>query len=388
MEYSGGFSPVDRKSEASIGRAGMRRLLAAQVLVFDCRNYKEVEEFIIDLQRTGVNTLIVRAFQNRGDRLYGFARPRQQVGVYFETKHAPVVDPLLARIVSIGHRHGLRVFAWMETRNMPLSLSDPEDSRALQYDFETKALRPLSMWSIFDGPVVKRLVALYRDVVRTGVDGILFQDDLVMYQYEDFSPRAVALFEQETGEFLRPSTLYRTVLKDSKGRWHVREYSNTFWTWSHWKNQKLLELAHSLILAGREVNPRVQFAMNFMYESVTQPKYALAWLSQSIVKSKKFPIDIFAIMAYHRQIKKELRLSDGEVYEKIAGMTSSLLKLIDDPNKIMMKIQIRDWDTRKEIPSFEVDEVLRRINSQGRVSLAFVPYSAKLSLNVIGRRFQ
>lgn len=398
VEYPGNLFAFHQGSKASMAHAGSlpeeiglpqtRRLLAAQVLLFNCRSYEEVEERIMELKEAGVNTLIFRSFQNRGDRFYGFARPKYKVGVYFDTEHAPVVDPLLAKIVSIGHRHDLRVFAWMETRKMPLRLTDPEDSKALRYNFEKKTLQPISMWSIFDGRVVEKLVALYRDVMRTGVDGILLQDDLIMYQYEDFSPMAVAAFEQETGEVLSPNSLYRTVFKGSNGRWYVREYYDAFWAWSRWKNQKLLKLADRLIRAAREVNPRVQFAMNFMYESVTHPKNAMAWLSQDIEESKKIPIDFYAIMAYHRQIKKELRLSDEMAFEKIATMTAKLLKRIDDPNKILMKIQVRDWETGEKIPSMEVDEVLRRINSQGRVSLAFVPYSANTPLDVISHHFQ
>jgi len=396
--YIGIHDPQRERAEASIYKepeishekrdsSFTRRMLAAQVLLFHCQDYADVEACIKELKRVGVNTLIVRAFQNRGDTLYRFSRPRCSEGVYFQTEHAPVVDPLLPKLVRIGHRHGLKVFAWMETRKMPLRLPDPESSKAMGYCFEKGALEPIRMWSIFDQAVQDRLVALYEDVVRCGIDGILIQDDLVMRHCEDFSPQAVALFEQETGKVLNPETLYRGPFKDSNGRWYVSEYTDTFWEWSRWKNEKLLEVAHKLIQASRAANPQIEFAMNFMYESVTDPRNALAWLSQSLTESTKLPIDFYAIMAYHRQIKKELRLSDGAVYEKIAGMTTRLLRLIDDPNRIMMKIQIRDWETRKEIPSYEVEEVLRRINSQGSVSIAFVPYSAELSLDVIGRYF-
>lgn len=361
-----------------------QRLLAAQVLIFKCQSYKEVEESIIELKSTGINTLIVRAFQNRGDRMHGFARPQSQVGVYFESANAKVVDPLLARIVSIGQRHGLKVFAWMETRKMPLILNEPSRAQALRYDFDKRGFIPMPMWSIFAKQVEERLMALYQDVVRTGIDGILFQDDLIMYQYEDFSAEAVALFERETGETLSPTRLYLSLYKSSKGRWYVREYSDTFWSWSRWKNQKLLAFTNKLISAAKSVNPRIKFALNFMYESVTDPDNALAWLSQDLEKSTKLPLDFYAIMAYHRQMKKELQLSDEETYEKIATMTAKLLKLFEDPKKILMKIQIRDWDTLQQIPLFEVSEVLKRINSQGRVSLAFVPYSAKHPLHAIG----
>lgn len=369
------------------GSSFTRRMLAAQVLLFDCKDYADVEGCIRKLRQAGMNTLIVRAFQNRCDTMYRFARPRCSEGVYFETENAPVVAPLLPRVISIGHRYGLKVFAWVETRKMPLRLADPEGSKAIAYDFEKGALEPTGMWSIFDQAVEHSLVALYQDVVRSGIDGILIQDDLVMYHCEDFSSKAVALFEQETGNALNPETLYLGPFKDSEGRWCVSGYTETFWEWARWKNQKLLGLAHNLIQACRAVNPQIEFAMNFMYESVADPRNALAWLSQSLAESTRLPIDFYAIMAYHRQIKEELNLTDAGTYEKISKMTSNLLKLIDDPNKILMKVQLEDWNTGEQIPA-EADEVFRRINAEGRVSLAFVPYSAKVDLDVIQHHFQ
>ena len=366
----------------------MRRILGAQVSLFWSRDYEAVENRILDLKAAGVNTLIVRAFQNPGDRLYRFARPQRKTGVYFQTSHAPVVDPILAKIVSIGHRHALKVFAWMETRNMPLDLPHPNASRARRYCFETRSLEPIRMWSIFDVTVEKRLICLYEDVVRSGIDGILIQDDLIMYQYEDFSSKAVALFEKETGRGLDPEELYVDVFVNEKGRSLVSRYSDTFWIWARWKNRKLLDLARKLIRAAKATNPEIEIAMNFLYESVSDPKNALAWLSQSLPEATKLPIDFYAIMAYHRQIKKELQLSEAAVYDKISTMTATLLDQMDDPYKILMKVQMSDWDTREEIPPLEAHEIFQRIDNQGRVSLAFFPCSPQTPLQVIGHHFQ
>jgi biofilm PGA synthesis lipoprotein PgaB len=365
-----------------------RRLLGAQVLVFRSRDYKELEHLMMDLKKAGVNTIIVRAFQNPGDRVYRFANPRSSVGAYFQTTHAPVVDAVLERIVSIGHRRGLKVFAWMETRKMPLSLPNPEDSKALSYSFETESLKALRTWSVFDETVEAALVGLYRDAAMTGVDGILFQDDLIMYRQEDLGAKAVAAFERETGRTLDPKELFQSVFRDEEGRWCVSRYSDTFWLWACWKNQKLLGLARKLIQSAKAVNPEIQIAMNFMYESVTAPQNALAWMSQSLAEATKLPIDYYAIMAYHRQMKKELQLSEEGAYDKISNMTASLLRLVDDPHKILMKVQMKDWKTRKQIPPYEANKVFEKINGQGKVSLAFIPYSPSTPLNVIGYHFQ
>jgi biofilm PGA synthesis lipoprotein PgaB len=365
-----------------------RRLLGAQVLVFRSKNYEQLEKSMMDLKKAGVNTIIVRAFQNPGDRIYRFAKPQSRVGAYFQTIHAPVVDAVLERIVSIGHRRGMKVFAWMETRKMPLNLPNPEEAKALSYCFDTASLKPLSTWSVFDETVEKALVGLYQDAALTGVDGILFQDDLIMYRQEDLGAKAVLSFEQETGKTLDPAELFQRVFKDEEGRWCVSRYSDTFWLWACWKNQKLLGLARKLIQSAKAVNPNIEIAMNFMYESVTDPQNALAWMSQSLAEASKLPIDYYAIMAYHRQMKKELQLSEEGAYDKISNMTARLLKLVDDPHKILMKVQMRDWKTRKQIPPYEADKVFEKINGQGRVSLAFIPYSPSTPLNIIGYHFQ
>lgn len=364
------------------------RLLGAQVLVFTCPDYVEVEKAIRKLVTAGVNTLIVRAFQNRGDRLYRFATPRCSEGVYFQTSHAPVVDPLLSHLVSIAHRHGLRVFAWMETRKTPLDIVPPERSKAVSYCFETGTYKPATGWSIFDESVTRHLIGLYRDVARSGVDGILIQDDLIMYQHEDFSPKAVSSFYNETGKHVDPSTLYGHVFQDAEGHWCVSRYSDLFWQWASWKNGRLLDLAAKLIRAAKRVNPDISIAMNFMYESVTAPRNAMAWLSQSLHKATALPIDYFAVMAYHRQIRKELRISEAAAYEKVAYMTTRLLEWIEDPHQILMKVQMTDWKTRKQIPPYEANQVFRRISERGRVSLAFIPYSPDLPLKIIGHHYR
>jgi hypothetical protein len=69
-------------------------------------------------------------------------------------------------------------------------------------------------------------------------------------------------------------------------------------------------------------------------------------------------------------------------------MTATLLKTVEDPNRILMKVQLTDWKTQKQIPDDEADKVFERINNQGRVSLAFIPYSPQVPLQVIGNHFQ
>ena len=68
------------------------------------------------LKEAGVDTLILRVFQNKGDRMYKFVNPHREEGVYFKTRDAPVVDDILGKMVEMAHRNGLEIFAWMTTR--------------------------------------------------------------------------------------------------------------------------------------------------------------------------------------------------------------------------------------------------------------------------------
>ena len=58
----------------------------------------------------------------------------------------------------------------------------------------------------------------------------------------------------------------------------------------------------------------------------------------------------------------------------MAEVAQKAVKSVGDPFRVMMKIQVLDWKSYEVIPTKEVETLLKRILSQGEVSLAFVPY--------------
>ncbi|MDP2972583.1 MAG: outer membrane protein assembly factor BamD, partial [Deltaproteobacteria bacterium] len=93
-----------------------KRRICAQVAYLDGKNLSEVEKRVKELKNAGVDTLIFRVFQNKGDPKYKFVKSRHEEGVYFKTEHALVIDDILEKIAEIAHRNGLDLFAWMTTR--------------------------------------------------------------------------------------------------------------------------------------------------------------------------------------------------------------------------------------------------------------------------------
>ena len=126
----------------------------------------------------------------------------------------------------------------------------------------------------FNDETIERLEGLYSDLASYDIDGILFQDDLILKHNEGFGPRAEALYRQDTGRRLNAKGLY---VIQGNGR---VAYTAEFWKWASWKNTRLLYVAGRLKDAVRAKNPDVKFAINMMYESVTNPRSALAWFSQ------------------------------------------------------------------------------------------------------------
>ncbi len=370
--------------EPSNGR-GSEKMVAAQVSLFYCQNLEEVEATITQLAEAGVNTLIVRVFHNEGDRPYRFATPQYSSGVYFQTQHAPVVADVLGPVARIAHRHGLRVFAWMTTRHANYGFEDRGALRGVLYDFERETLAPARGFNLFRAEVATRLEGLYSDLARYPIDGILFQDDLILKHNEGFSPEARQLFLEDRGYVSDPSLFYGEISREDNGRIVVSHYTDHFWAWSRWKNWKLMNLAQKLMDAARKVKPNLQFAINLYYESVLDPEKGIAWYSQSLEMAREYPFDYFSIMAYHRQMREELGLTMEETLNLMPRLTDRAVEMAGDPKRVLMKIQVVDWTDSRLLPQEETERVLRAVVERAEIHIAIVPYQPGLPTKTLIR---
>jgi len=358
-----------------------RRLSAVQVLFFDCKTLEEVETEVAALKKAGVNTLIFRVFQNRGDRIYPFAKGKAKSGVYFKTSRAPVVDDLLGDMVEIGHRHGVDVYAWMTTRYADYGVEDMGRWQAGGYDLESGKYERAKGLNLFHPGVRKHLLGLYEDLAGYKIDGILFQDDLVLRHTEGFSQEAREAYALKFGGMPAPSSLYNGVYKDKGGRYRVGSYSDEFWEWSRWKNEKILDLAEGIMRHVKGIRPDMKFAINMMYEAALKPDKALAWLSQDLDAAVERGFDYYALMAYHRQMGEELSVSGDELAVIMGRLVEETLKRVGDPDRALIKLQIADWKTGEVIPYGEMKGILGSVRNSGATSLAFVPYRQEFDLS-------
>jgi hypothetical protein len=358
----------------------VKRRICAQIFDLDFASLGEIEKEVKALKEAGVDTLILRVFQNKGGRVFRFTTPRHEEGVYFNTQHALIVDDILGKMAEIVHRNGLDLFAWITTRYANYGLDGASEYRCKSYNFETKKIEVARGFNLFHPYVLKRLEGLFRDLGRYPIDGILFQDDLILKHNEDFSAEANQAFLKELGFSPHPTLFYIDPFKSTNEKYHVKAYTNQFWSWANWKNRWLMKVAERLMEAARESNPNLKFGINLYCETVVNSSNAMAWFSQTLSGALQKNFDYYALMTYHRQTMKELNMEEKKAIELMAEVAERAVGLVGDPSKVLMKIQILDWKNDEVVPQKEVEEILAGILSRGKVSLAFVPYISRFPL--------
>jgi tetratricopeptide (TPR) repeat protein len=360
----------------------VKRRLCAQVSYFEAKNLEEVEKRVKELKNAGVNTIILRVFQNKGDRLYKFVTPQHEEGVYFKTKYAPVVDDILGRVAEIVHRNGLEIFAWITTRNANYGLEETPEYRCKRYNFETKKIEVARGFNLFHPEVLKRLEGLFRDLGRYPIEGVLFQDDLILKHDEDFSTEANEAFLKEFGYLPRPDLFYIDPYRSGSGKYYAKAYTDRFGIWAEWKNRWLMNVAKRLMTAAKESNPNLQFAINLYFEAVLNHFNGMAWFSQTLSEAERKDFDYYAIMGYHRQAMKDRSIEKKEAIDLMVEVAKKAVNSVGDPSRVLMKVQIFDWKNNEILPQKEVEEVLTRVLNQGEVSLAFFPYIDQFSFHL------
>jgi biofilm PGA synthesis lipoprotein PgaB len=386
---AGGDGPAPSAS-TSPSTPEPRRLRAAQVLLFEGRTVKEIEANLTRLKEAGVDTVFIRAFHNGGDRSLFRGGPSSESGVYFRTQAAPVISDYLSEVIPICRRLGLSVFAWMTTRRSEWFLTEDPDLAELAFDPDSGRVLPTHSLNIFHPRVRRHLLDLYRDLSAYDIDGILLQDDLIMRIGEGLSPEAIGAYMEEVGTPVSPEALFR--LDGSRTLAPLFSTANcrpAFWKWAAWKNRRLLELAGELMTASREVRPDLLFAVNLYYETILNPRMALAWYGQDLGTAREYPFDYFSLMSYHRQIERELSLTGEEAMDALEDMSRLAVAQVGTPEKIIMKIQSLDWETQRLLPRLELDRALAAATTPvDGVSLAFVRSRRDPPLDIIRKHFR
>jgi hypothetical protein len=288
------------------------------------------------LNEIGINKVIVRVFQNRG----------KSGGLYFNNSSFRVITPYLEQLAPEFSSRTLDLYAWMITRRF----SWVEDDSLLDYQYHNGSRSMVRKLDIFNPQAIEKIIGIFRELSGKPIRGILLQDDFFLRFNEGFSNWGKAVFTNTTGLSADPRLMMNP--KTASGR-----------QWKQVKVNQITRVLGMIVRACREVNPRIKIGMNVYYESPYFIHRSRAWYSHDLVRLANTEIDYIYLMSYHRQMKKEMKLSESQNRELFRKIIENALKICGD--KLVVKLQCRDWDTAGLVPLSELKAYLGLI--PGRV---------------------
>lgn len=365
-------------AQASISHARPQApIIGAQISILKPQTREERRYLFAQLRTSGFNTIIVRVFHNSSDRYHYIGKlsttaPKE--GVYFDTRLAPVISNLLPDICRDAHAEGLRVFAWMTT--LHANYDHKLLPKVYNYNPQRQGCKPTDTLDPTAPENRKFLTALYRDLAKNPIDGIMFQDDLELRHTEGFHPR-----QDGKGFYPEPADLYNfTVNKNG-----ITGYKPIFWKWSNNKAIALQNLSNAIMAACRQVNQNLIFARNIHYETLLNPQWGKAWFAEIPEVLSSSAADYFFIMAYQQQIRRELNINaETELEELMQRLFKAGNILEKGKQQVVFKLQAVDWKNENPLSSKKISRFLRLLKKSRRNSVVMMPYNENLFAHSIG----
>jgi len=98
-----------------------------------------------------------------------------------------------------------------------------------------------------------------------------------------------------------------------------------------------------------------------------------------IKKARKFEAEIVSVARKEAEamvsaMQDELKKEPYEINSLIQNMANEAVKLVGEPQRVLMKFQTIDWNTSQSLPDKDVIGLLKMMQEVDGISLAVVPY--------------
>ncbi len=309
-----------------------------------------LNEFLERIKALQVNTVYLQAFADPE----GTGNIKE---VYFPNRVLPMRSDLFTRVAhQIKTRLEIEVYAWMPMLSIVLPDQKFNDSLRVK-EFKDKTIRLSSSWynrlSPFSPQTHEILKTLYEDLaIHSSMDGVVFQDDGYLNDFEDFQKDALPFYLNITqGDLKDPQEL----TKEQRQKW------------TDAKTNQLISLTEVLKKAVLFYRPEIKFARTFYAPVLTDPD-AEEWLAQNYQKSLD-AYDYVVIMAYPSM--EGILKSDTRAW--LENLVKQSLLFPNGLQKTVFKIQTYNWDKEKWIKGSTLDHWLRTLVKTGAQNLAYYP---------------
>lgn len=334
-----------------------RPLRMAQVHVFEAKSIEELRQEVASLADAGFNAISVRLFQNLNDSFHGLVRQQEDApftGVYFHSTRAPVVADLLSPLVLICQDEGIQLYGWMTSRTMDW-LDMPAAADAVYSENSPDYISPGNRFDLFDSGFLSYLTALYSELAKYPLAGIIVQDDLVIKTREGLTEKGLAPFAASVGYQGSLPSLRNALFNDSK----------LFNQWAVYRRDRVLAVLK--VLQDLVTDPAgLELGYNVYPDTVLDRRNGLHWLSQDVYALSQAPPARVLLMAYFSQLANELELTSSQAAELTRSLVDEMGQRFG--KRLIVKYQITDW-TSGEM----VDPELFRIFGDPERNIALVP---------------
>jgi biofilm PGA synthesis lipoprotein PgaB len=312
------------------------------------RTDENLGKLIERLVEMRVNTVILQAFADPdGDG--------NVESVYFNNRILPVRADIFSWAAHQIMIRDMTIYAWMPTlsivlpdkeRNERLRVREMRDGESIPGTSWYRRLTP------FSKEVSDLVRTMYEDLAsHSQIDGVLFQDDAYLTDYEDFHPDAVRKYEERFG---------KGVIKAG-----MDEDSTPAKDWAHYKTEALIDFTNLLKQGIRKYRPNALFARN-LYATIMEKPETELWFAQNYELFLR-NYDHVVVMAYPQMEEA------GSASKWLKELVGRAKRVPQGLKKTVFKIQTYNWRKEAWIDDGVLLQELRDILSSGGKHLAYYP---------------
>ena len=310
----GRFRPQAREriafleARTELGQKAIRRPVGVMVSASLVPPQAQWDQWLGELKKAGVTSVILEV-GTKPPLQTGSSNHTQETtkkksrenapGVFFQTTRAPVKQALLNQIVPLAHKKGIMVFGGVTLRRMPW-LAPPAGWADWVYRLNVNRLERSSALDIFNPAVQDYHQGFLADLVKSGIDGIVFQADAPMGPFDGLTRFGLEGFRRQYGMQLNARTLFPPQARSSRPIPSSRSsskssvqppvksrFSPAYWKWEGWKVREQLHVMGRYMSNLRKQRPALQFAVEVHAEAISKPVDALLQYSEDLLETKQ-----------------------------------------------------------------------------------------------------
>lgn len=300
---------------------------------------KNLSALLDRIKDVGANTVFLQAYcDDKGDSTIS--------SVYFPNSVLPMKADLFNRVAwQIRTRTGASVYAWMPILSYVIpGLPESEYVKAT----DPSKAHAYKRVSPFSEAGVEKINEIYEGLAKhSHISGIIFHDDGVLTDFEDFS-------EVAKSEYLKEGlpTNEHSLKKDRK----------TFERWTALKENKIYALTDRFTATVKNWQHKTLKTARNMYAPVVYNPYAYEWTSQSY-RGFSVHYDYVAVMAMPYMEK----VTTNHL-EWLTNLASNTI-----PANAIFELQSVDWNTGNSIPASEMSAQIRTLVQAGIKHIGYYP---------------